>query len=145
MGNIIKVVAVFEIHMLINQAESINPKMILLAEFPVIFNKLNENLLCNPDFSSAKANKNPPKNKKINLSPNGAQACSIVDIPNNGNNIIGNKAVTAIGTVSINHQLSIQTIMANVRHTLIGHPIGFIHAINSANNGGNQTEICLFI
>ena len=63
MGSIIKVVAVFDIHMLMEKLASMNPKMIVLALVPVRFTMLKASLRCKFHFSMANAMKKPPKKR----------------------------------------------------------------------------------
>lgn len=64
MGNIIKAVAVLEIHMLSNADTSITAPTNRRGDAPATESTPQANLRCNCHFSKAKANKNPPKNRK---------------------------------------------------------------------------------
>jgi hypothetical protein len=128
--------------MLINHDESINPRIIRLALVPVIITILNEKRLCRFDFSSANANKKPPKKRKMYLSPYGAHAASMEDTPTKGKSKTGNKAVTAMGTDSKSHQASINTKMEMRLITSGAQLNGFITASKMEKITGT---ICLMV
>jgi hypothetical protein len=66
-----------------------------------------------------KAKINPPKNKKIFLFENGIAASEKEEIPNNGKNIKGKRAVTNNGIASVAHKIAINDPTAATRHALI--------------------------
>ena len=70
------------------------------------------------------ANINPPINKKMYLCPKEAVVSERPNPPVNGNKIIGNNAVTAIGIASVIHQIAIQIVDARIAFAAGFNPSG---------------------
>tara|TARA_B100001057_G_scaffold378470_1_gene383861 strand:+ start:5313 stop:5627 length:315 start_codon:yes stop_codon:yes gene_type:complete len=104
--------------MLINAVVSINPAIILLGLVPEIDRIFKAILLCNPHDSIAEAIINPPRNNKTNGCAYELEICFNSEIPNSGNNIMGNKAVIYIGTASVIHQIVISNAIPAVIHAI---------------------------
>lgn len=112
MGSIITVVAVLLIHILINAVAIINPKIIPLGLVPVAFTRFKAIRLCRFLFSIPRAIRNPPIKRKIIGCAYEFAASEMVKTFSRGNNTSGSIAVTDKGTVSVTHQVIIQTATA---------------------------------
>lgn len=97
---------------MINSVAIMKPKTTLLGVVPVSFKIFKPILLCKFTSSKAKASTKSPKNKKIIVLPKLAPTSAIFITFKNGKRIKANNAVTAIFTVSVTHQRTIQMATA---------------------------------
>ena len=147
MGSIIKVVAVFEIHIERKAVVHIIPKMIFLGLVPRMETTLRAILLCNPHFSMEAAKKNPPMKRKIFRSPN-CLAISWAEFTFiKGNKTRGKRAVAGIGNASVIHQKAMRRVTARVFWASGVIPSGLGRRSISKNRGmpAKSPTLCLCV
>lgn len=114
------------------------------AFVPVRCTMLKANLRCRFHFSIAKAIQNPPKNKNTNRLLYVKHVFSTGITPVKGNNTMGTSDVTAMGTASVIHQMSIQATVPSTTAAACGACRGF-HIDNTAKANGppiNERYFC---
>ena len=118
-----RVVAVFDIHMLRPAEAIINPR---INDFPpppphseTIFRAI---LLWAPDFSIALDSKNPPNKSRTSLCPYACATCFELRTPKSGSIERGTKDATGMGTASNTHQVAVQTVIHRVIPAIISSP-----------------------
>ena len=112
------VVEVFITHIEISALASIKPPTSDRPLPPAYWSILSAIRRCRFQRCMAKATTKPPRNRNMILFAYGAVVSSIAAISNIGNKAIGSKAVTAIGTASVDHQTAIRTPTQAVAHAL---------------------------
>ncbi len=116
-GSIMRVVAVFEIHIDKPLVATIKPAMSLVGWFPNTASTFNAILLCKPQRSMAKAIMKPPIRRKTTEFMYWLATDFVEEIPSSGNNARGKRAVAARGTASVIHRTAIKTATAAMRAT----------------------------
>ena len=130
-GNNIRVVDVFIIHIDKNALTPIKPAINVDPSFPENLNIPNAIRSWRLALWILNAIINPPKNKKIFLFEKGIAASENDEIPNSGKNIRGRSAVINKGIASVAQRIAIKDPTAATRHALIEIPSGWgLRSIN---------------
>ena len=98
-----------------------------------------------PQASIDEAIINPPRYKETYLWPKDAVVSDNSSPPDNGNKIIGSKAVTEIGIASVIHHIAIQTVDAKIALASRVNPSGWKKLITKMNDNGPDTSPIFFV
>ena len=111
-GSIITVVAVFESHIDSAAVASMNPSTTRRGLSPMVLTISRAIRRCSPLRSTARAMRNPPRNRKISLLPNWAATSLLGMMLQSGKATNGTSAVAASGSASVIHHTAINSVMA---------------------------------
>ena len=114
MGNIINVVAVFEIHMLRKAVAIINPRIRNFSPLGQALTIIRAILLWAPLFSIALERRKPPKRRRTSGCPYFSPTTFGLKTPKRGSRERGRREAIGMGTASNIHQSAVQIAIPSV-------------------------------
>jgi hypothetical protein len=125
MGNIINVVAVFEIHILKNAVAIMKPRMMNFSPAGHAFTIMSAIRRWAPLFSIALDKRNPPSKSRTKGCPYFSPTVLGERTPKRGSKERGRREAIGIGTVSNIHQSAVQSAIPRVRVAANSKPPNF--------------------
>ncbi len=135
-GSSITVVAVLLTHIEMNAVTAMKPRISSAGRVPTIARVARASRLWRPVCSSARAIRKPPRKRKITGLAYGAAVASSLATPRTGKSTIGRRAVTAIGSGSVTHQVPIRIPTAATCQPATDSPSGGPARSSSAKSSG---------
>ena len=140
MGNIITVVAVFEIHRLTNAVASMKPSTMRRGLTPIAEMIVSAMRLCRPHCCIDAAIIIPPRNRKLTGSKYCRSTANGPATPSNGYASSGMQPVAHSGIGSVIHHVAISTTTAPAQLAGVGRPCAASHIPTATNRMGPSTS-----
>ena len=139
-GNIITVVAVFEIHRLTNAVASMKPSTMRRGLTPMAEMMVSAMRRCRPHCCIDAAIIMPPRNRKLTGSKYCSTTANGLATPNSGYASSGMQPVAHSGIGSVIHHVAISTTTAPAHAAGAGRPWPVSHIPAAANSSGPSTS-----